>query len=196
MPEATQTIGTQRVTELTALEESKTKWTAQKLFKSTIKMAGWRKEYSSSKSRNLRNVTPFVGTKSVVFHWEHMGLTVKALHQIYIAFFDVDVSMEARGNDFTHTRSKGEDFWFSKLDMRKNPCRVRCSCKDFYFTFSYWNYLQNALYGRKPKVYKPVGDTKRKPRNPEKLPGMCKHLVNSLLWLQTQNYARGPRIGR
>ena len=68
-------------------------------------------------------------------------------------------------------------YGLSKPSEIDTPVRVSCSCPDFYFTFSEWNYEENSLYGRRRKKY--TRKTFDRPeRNIYHIPGLCKHLVN------------------
>lgn len=64
---------------------------------------------------------------------------------------------------------------FLKRPTFNNTCRVRCQCEDFRYMWSYYDKTNKALIGtfipyiRKTDNY-PV-------KNPDKLPGLCKHLL-------------------
>jgi hypothetical protein len=80
----------------------------------------------------------------------------------------------------------GVDFGKNKIIDDLTKIRVSCSCRDFYFTFARWDYYNNSLYGRNRKIY--VRKTTTYPeRNPDHIPGMCKHLINFLDVLANQN---------
>jgi hypothetical protein len=53
--------------------------------------------------------------------------------------------------------------------------QVKCTCKDFYWTFAWFNSANSALDGKPPKPYRATG--LRPPRNQPKVPGICKHLM-------------------
>ncbi len=63
------------------------------------------------------------------------------------------------------------------VPIKKNlsEVRVSCSCLDFYYMFSVWNHKQGSLDGDAPKPY--IKTTNRPLRNPQKVDGMCKHLI-------------------
>lgn len=108
-------------------------------------------------------ITNMKGMKTKIFSSTIRSSTdLKAYHSV-IAFYEVDDPV----ND--------------KPSLSKNPCRVYCGCKSFYFYFS-WEDMQNeALYGRHPKPYErktQPGDPNYKPPvNPAEIPGACKHLL-------------------
>lgn len=63
----------------------------------------------------------------------------------------------------------------TKVDSKKLPCQVRCSCMDFTFTFAYHNEKTGSLYGLPFKPY--TRKTDRPSKNPQGLSGMCKHII-------------------
>ena len=80
--------------------------------------------------------------------------------------------------------------------MKRQPVLVRCSCSDYYFTWSWSNLINQIQFGGRFKPY--VRKTKtHAPRNPDprKYWGLCKHLAqfasmlqNNGLSLQYMNY--------
>jgi hypothetical protein len=172
-------------------EAKKKKWTAQRLYASTVRFKKWRSNYSSSRTRTLVKVIPYVGTKTVLFHFESKGLTVRATHQIFIAFHEIEV-LDTPKAGYIEIEFRNEKYWMEKPDMYKTPIRVRCSCSDFFFSFGLWNFQEGALFGGRPRPYRRKTKT-FPPRNPKHIPGVCKHLFNALLWLQTNNYTSQKR---
>ncbi len=74
------------------------------------------------------------------------------------------------------------------IQLNRNNCEVRCTCLDFYFTFSKWNQSDKSLYGEPPAPYIPK--TNRAPRNPQHKPGLCKHLIKVMQELKTERVVR------
>ena len=55
---------------------------------------------------------------------------------------------------------------------------VEANCADFFFTFAWYNYHNaHCLYGPAPRPYQKK--TNRPPRNPQGIPGVCKHIYNA-----------------
>lgn len=54
--------------------------------------------------------------------------------------------------------------------------KVRCTCPDYEMTYAFPNHEHKMHYGKLPEVPKTAG-TSRRPRNPERLPGGCKHII-------------------
>lgn len=162
--------------------------TVKQLWDSSVRVSPARRVPPSSGSRRIVAVIPYPKFKSVLFQLEHFGVTVPAQHAVNIWFSDTEV-FDTKQDLRTHlvVTYKGQQFWVRKPDYYVNQVRVRCSCPDFYFTFAYWDWEKKVIFGPKPRPYtrKSVNG---KPRNPGKFPGFCKHVMNSLLLLQTNNW--------
>jgi hypothetical protein len=66
-----------------------------------------------------------------------------------------------------------------------HTCRVRCQCPDFYFMWEYYDKSNKALIGRHiPYIRK---TTTRPPRNPDHMPGLCKHQIQMIKFLMDNN---------
>jgi len=189
----TRTAYVRRVQRREPVHEAREKWTLKKLFKETIRFSKNRRRYSSSGRTRLVKVIPYVGTKTAVIHLESFGVTSKAIHQIFISFHGLHITERVMGAGYFRVQYGGDDYWIRKPDISKDLVRVRCSCKDFFFTFALWNFRKNALFGVKPRSYTRKTTT-RPPRNPKKIPGLCKHLVNASLWLRRKGYVIGQRL--
>ena len=63
-------------------------------------------------------------------------------------------------------------------DYNINSGVVVENCKDFFFSFAFYNYNAGCLYGPRPKMYKRLTTT-RPPRNPAGIIGVCKHIYNA-----------------
>lgn len=176
------------------LNERDRTWTARQLFASTVQVSDTRKNYSSSANQKFRKLVPYVMTNSALFQFVHRGLTTKTEHAVNLMFFQLDVTKEIQSKDkYIKTLNKGGNVvYVEKPDVKKTPIRVRCSCVDFYFTFAYWDWKNDALFGPKPRPYKRK-TTNRKPRNPGKYPGFCKHIYNSIVWMQNSGYTQAKR---
>ncbi len=165
--------------------------TATQLYQSTIRFAPWRRNYTSSTNRVLQNIIPYKGTKSLLFHYKHRGLTqAKNIHNVYILFTGVDfldkLPDKAYSKDYIEIKYDDEIVYARKPHLNKNNIFIRCSCYDFYFRGSYEAWLHKYLYGPKPKKY--IRKTKNYPPvNPKHIPMMCKHIYNSIQLLQTSH---------
>jgi len=185
----------------TILGEANKGWNAKQLFDSGVHVSPGRARPPKSGLRTLKNVVPYVGTKSVLFQFLHVGVTLPHMsYQVDIMFSDVEFSNDSVQKDlkdWIEIVYKGNKVFMRKIDLLKNRLKVRCACPDFYFTFGYWDYQKGALFGSMPKRYvrktiwnptAPVGQRGYPPRNPGKFPGMCKHVANSIELAQQNNW--------
>lgn len=78
-------------------------------------------------------------------------------------------------NGISFIASDYKTYHVNPLSVEQNDVLVRCDCKDFKFRFSYYNHVDESLYGVKPKKYEGTGNGP--PANPLELPGLCKHLI-------------------
>lgn len=81
--------------------------------------------------------------------------------------------------------SDGVLYKFEKLSVNNTQVSVRCNCPDFKYRFSFYNHLDESLYGRKPAKYQRKTD--RTPANPKEFPGICKHLIKMQEVLEKSN---------
>lgn len=74
--------------------------------------------------------------------------------------------------------SDGLIYKFSKISLNETDVLLRCNCLDFYYRFNYYDHVDKSLYGRKRAKYESKGIGP--PANPNKTPGMCKHLIKTI----------------
>lgn len=166
-------------------------WTAKTLFRSTVKFKKWRKNYSKSGKITAHQPIPFRGTGSILFTQLHKGVTqAPDNHKVVIMFSGLKFSDKSFRNCL-QVEYKGSTYYIEKPKLSKTTIRVRCSCKDFYFCFSLWDYQTRCIVGPKPKKYTrktPAPPVGRPYRNPKKFPGLCKHVFNALEYLKSKGY--------
>jgi len=80
------------------------------------------------------------------------------------------------GNYFTFQTEDGQDYSIEPLSYTMADVEVSCTCLDFYYRFAVWNDSDGSLFGNAPPTY--IKKTDRKPLNPQRLPGLCKHLMS------------------
>lgn len=169
--------------------------TIQQLYANSVKVSASRAQPPSSAKIIFDKAVPYKGVKSVLFQFFHYGLTEKAIHRVQIFFVGLDILDEPTTDQrYFQVEYGGEKYWVEKPDVAKTDVRVRCSCQDFFFTFAWYNYQLNALYGSKPRAYQRKTKT-RPPRNPQGLGGFCKHCNNSISTLQDNQYTRAKVKG-
>ncbi|HBY20324.1 MAG TPA: hypothetical protein DEG71_04840 [Clostridiales bacterium] len=185
--------------------------------------AVWRRNYSQSPKRQINQIVPFLGTKTVLISASFWGLTEKSVHLSNILFMGCEIVEETEEpvqepeetqeptiidaekpkipvrkpivntninpsyDPNTHFRIQYQNkfYWIKKFDMKRQPVLVRCSCSDYYFTWSWSNLINQIQFGGRFKPY--VRKTKtHAPRNPDprKYWGLCKHLAQFASMLQ------------
>ena len=173
-------------------------WTYDKLAKNAYRMNPKtrgpnypyvpRYEYQSftdGPNRGQKVIVPFVGTKSLLISLRAWGVTQSSMHQVTLHFSDVDIRTEdPKSSNYFQIQYNGATYWCHKLDRYRNPLTSRCSCRDYFFTWAYYNFLASCLFGAKPRPYKRKTTT-RPPRNPHGIIGICKHVYHA--WALLRN---------
>lgn len=135
--------------------------------------------YTSGPNKGQKVIIPFKGTNSLLISLRCWGVTQASLHNVTLLFSDVDILTEDPNNrNYFKIEYDGTMYWIKKLDKFKNPLTSRCSCKDFFHTFAYYNYNAKCLYGPQPRPYKRK-TTWMPPRNSAGIIGCCKHIYNA-----------------
>ena len=207
--------------------------TLEQIWLSSTRLEGgaWRRNYSQSPKRQINQIVPFLGTRTVLFTGSFWGLTEKAIHLSNILVMDCEiieeqptkiqtpvqpnridnqiinqpsnqlptqtyggvVNAEPSYSSATHFKCtyNGKNYWVKKIDLRKQPVMVRCSCSDYFFVWSYSNYTNGIQFGgrSRPYVRKTPKGTGRPETNPKHVPGLCKHLAQMAQVLQTSGFA-------
>ncbi len=105
-----------------------------------------------------------------------------------IMFHDVIYEDSDRPDNITFVGADKKEYHVTPINLQQNNAEVRCTCLDFYFTFSKWNQNDKSLYGEPPAPYTPK--TNRASRNPTQKPGMCKHLLKVIQELKNERLVR------
>lgn len=81
----------------------------------------------------------------------------------------------------------GRKYILDKLGMKDMDVKVSCTCPDFQHRFSKYNADHGALIGKPEDNYG---------RNPNEVPGMCKHLFKTVEYLKEKGIlTNSPRAG-
>lgn len=83
----------------------------------------------------------------------------------------------------------GKIYYLEKPKINKNDVLVRCNCQDFMWRFNYYNSVDKSLYGNKRTKYKSKNIYEA---NPNKSPGVCKHLMKLFEQLIKKKIIGGP----
>lgn len=118
------------------------------------------------------------------------GTIVNGGHQYdsTILFHNVNYEDADRPDNITFVGNDKKEYHVMPINLAQSDAEVRCTCLDFYFTFSKWNQNDKSLYGDPPQPYTPK--TNRAPRNPTRKPGMCKHLLKMVQELRNERLIR------
>jgi hypothetical protein len=71
--------------------------------------------------------------------------------------------------------ANNDKYYIYPIKKNRSDVLVSCTCLDFYYMFSVWNQKDLSLYGEPPEPY--IKKTNRPLRNPDKQPGVCKHIL-------------------
>lgn len=110
-----------------------------------------------------------------------------------IVFTGIDISTE---KDRYHPirigdQKENKEYFIAPISYNNTKVLVRCSCPDFRHTFAYYvkDQLKALAFGAlAPYVRK---TTTRPPRNPNHIPGLCKHLLALNNYLANNNLYTG-----
>ena len=105
------------------------------------------------------------------------------IYEPKILFLKVSYRRNKDDTTVTFTATDNQVYNIIPVDLRENDIKVRCNCLDMYYRFSLWNYNSGALYGRKPPMYRRKTTTYPSV-NPNRVPGICKHLIKYMDALQ------------
>lgn len=99
-----------------------------------------------------------------------------------VLLLDVEYQPEDSDENITFKANDGDEYHITPVNLRQNDCKVRCDCLDFHFRFAYWNHNDGSLYGGPPPRYV-RRTTNRPPVNPSRVPGICKHVIKTIMAL-------------
>lgn len=134
-----------------------------------------RESFNTAGAVKVLNMKPLVGNATLTVNAEAFGK--KSKYPMTMTFYNVEYSEnQTRDYPLAVTPERGTQFFMPQLEEDGNPVQIRCSCKDFQFTWAPWNKEESALSGRNFPKYKRKTET-RPERNPVKAPGLCKHLI-------------------
>lgn len=135
--------------------------------------------FDTSRKDNTKNVQ--VLTYSYIPSLHDNSLTVKArvrssneAYNCVIQFDNIEF-YDKQSSGLQLLTVDGSEHTIYPIRMDDNTVKVHCECLDFYYRFSIWNHRDKALLGSPPDQYVSTGN--RGPVNPQKVSGMCKHLI-------------------
>lgn len=148
-------------------------YTVAQLYKSA-KNSGLSKLPYDLKKVHLFDVEIF--EDSILFKFPVKSFTYEnTVYQTNVLFKDVKFTDEEhykRDRNVARTKLDGVWYYFVKPTVN-SYVQVSCTCLNYCYTWAFPNARYGNHYGPLPVLPKPKGV--RPPRNPKKLPGMCKH---------------------
>lgn len=93
----------------------------------------------------------------------------------YNAIMSGEDNSSNRNDVYAFTATDGSNYYILYTSGSSTDAKVNCTCKDFRWRFAYYNAGDGSLAGEPPEPY--VSKTNRPPVNPDKSPGLCKHLL-------------------
>ena len=87
-------------------------------------------------------ILPYVGTKSCLVKLQAYGVTqANNLHQVTLLFNDCEIltgEQDVSLWDYFKIEYKNEVYYVKKFDRLRNPLTSRCTCKDSFFSFVWY----------------------------------------------------------
>jgi len=131
---------------------------------------------------------PYVGTKNLnvnaLVHSppNHHAQANKneADYNTSLIFNNVEFENESTETNITFVAKDGKEYSMQPIDLSKNTVRVNCNCLDFYWRFKSYNAKDTSLAGRAPPAYQKAPGSTRGPSNIKRVPGLCKHLLQTV----------------
>jgi hypothetical protein len=105
-------------------------------------------------------------------------------YESYIQISDVRYVEEGTAYAISFVAPDDATYWIIPARNANEDVKVSCNCLDFYWRFATWNYENGSLLGKPPPTY--VKKTERAPVNPDRVPGVCKHLLALANRLKTE----------
>jgi hypothetical protein len=115
-------------------------------------------------------------------------------YQPQVMFLDVEYinrdqqdadQLETDPRSVTFQGPDGKDYTIMPISLARNNCKVRCTCLDFRWRFAMYNDQDGSLFGEGPGLYQKKTD--RQPNNPQRVPGVCKHILKLVDELKRNN---------
>lgn len=89
--------------------------------------------------------------------------------------FDNVVFLEKGDPSGVEIKTINDKYYIKPIMKGRTKVLVSCTCLDFYYMFSVWNQKDDSLFGDPPEPY--IKKTDRELRNPQRKPGVCKHIL-------------------
>ncbi len=146
---------------------------------------------------NRQQASSKVQVKKTIFipSYDNESLEVRATtntennrYRTAMLFDDVEFLDEKTPNCATIIGSDSREYYLNRIPLNQIDVKVKCGCLDFYYRFAVWNHGDDSLIGNPPPPY--IKKTNRPPVNPNKVPGVCKHIIKLTQQLMSQRLFR------
>lgn len=122
---------------------------------------------------SIVKMNPVVGNKQLIIGGLAHG---SSLYTISLVLNSINYYSEPKSGSLTVRTANGDVLYCDPINIKDTKALVRCSCPDFYYTWSWWDKQNKVLSGPAMKPY--IRKTKTYPeRNRLHVPGACKHLI-------------------
>jgi hypothetical protein len=125
---------------------------------------------------------PFVGTKTLnveAFISNTASKSKDPTNDVRIIFNQVVFEDENTNENISFIAKDGKEYYMQPIDLGSHTVRVNCTCLDFFWRFKSYNAKDQSLAGNAPPPYQKVPGSTRGPSNPQRVPGLCKHLLKT-----------------
>jgi hypothetical protein len=119
-------------------------------------------------------LTPFLGMKTLLVRSAAFNEENGHHYNPIILFKRANFNPQNNAVQFLAADNE-QPYQVQKLSLNGTHVLLRCECKDFFWRFNYYDWIDKSLWGPKRKPY----EAKLRPgtANPMEMPGMCKHLM-------------------
>lgn len=133
---------------------------------------------------NRKQVSANVQVNKTIFipSFENESLEVRATtntedtrYRTSMIFDEIEYQDEKSPSSVSIIGTDGHEYYLRRIPLNNIDVKVRCTCPDFYWRFATWDHKDNALIGEPPPPY--VKKTNSPPVNPNRVSGVCKHLI-------------------
>ena len=128
-------------------------------------------------------ITPFLGVKTLYAKALAHNINNGNEYNSVILFKGLNYQ-EQKNNNNIEINVNGIHYYFNKLSLENTQVLLRCNCQDFKNRFHHYNHIDKSLQGPNRKKYIGQGLWEA---NPQKLPGMCKHIMKMVETLKQIN---------
>ncbi len=143
----------------------------------------------NSNKVNVQEVNLIPSVKDKTLTAKAITRTTNKSYETLITFQQVQFFNEGGHGRQEIQTVDGNTMFIEPIRPYKSNVQVRCGCLDFYYRFSVWDQRDKALAGDPPEPYRRKTDT-YPPVNPQKVSGICKHIMGLVNYLKAERLIR------